>query len=69
VAGGVIATVGYGIAVWALTLGAMARVAALRETSALFGALIGAFLPREPFGARHVAAAAVVVTGLVLMSY
>ncbi|HYV57787.1 MAG TPA: DMT family transporter [Candidatus Nitrosopolaris sp.] len=68
-AGGVIATVSYGIAVWALTMGAMARVAALRETSALFGALIGAVLLSEPFGARRVAAAAVVVTGLLLMNY
>ena len=68
-AGGVIAAVSYGIAVWALTMGAMARIAALRETSALFGALIGTVVLREPFGVRRVAAAAMVVTGLVLMNY
>ena len=67
-AGGVIATIGYGIAIWALSLGAMAHVTALRETSALFGALIGAFILRESFGARRIAAAAVMVAGLLLMN-
>ncbi|HEX6978812.1 MAG TPA: EamA family transporter [Alphaproteobacteria bacterium] len=67
VAGGVIATVGYGIAIWALSLGAMAHVAALRETSVLFGALIGTVLLREAFGFRRVIAAALIVGGLLLM--
>ncbi len=67
-AGGAIATVGYGIAIWALSLGAMAHVAALRETSVLFGALMGTFLLRESFGPRRIAAAAVVVAGLLLMN-
>ena len=66
--GGVIATIGYGIAIWALSLGAMAHVTALRETSALFGALIGAFILKESFGARRIAAAAVMVAGLLLMN-
>jgi drug/metabolite transporter (DMT)-like permease len=66
--GGVIANVGYGIAIYALALGPMAHVAALRETSVLFGALIGTFLLGEPFGLRRVAAAAVIVLGLVLMN-
>lgn len=67
-AGGTIATIGYGIAIWALSLGAMAHVTALRETSSLFGALIGAFVLKESFGARRVAAAAVMVAGLLLMN-
>jgi drug/metabolite transporter (DMT)-like permease len=67
-AGGVIATIGYGIAIWALSLGAMAHVTALRETSALFGALIGAFILKESFGSRRIAAAAVMVAGLLLMN-
>lgn len=66
--GGVIATIGYGIAIWALSLGAMAHVTALRETSALFGALIGAFILKESFGARRIAAAGVMVAGLLLMN-
>lgn len=66
--GGVIANVGYGIAIYALVLGPMAHVAALRETSVLFSALIGTLVLGEPFGVRRVAAAAVIVIGLVLMN-
>jgi drug/metabolite transporter (DMT)-like permease len=68
VIGGVIANVGYGIAIYALVLGPMAHIAALRETSVLFGALIGTLLLGEPFGLRRVAAAFVIVVGLVLMN-
>jgi drug/metabolite transporter (DMT)-like permease len=66
--GGVIANTGYGIAIYALVLGPMAHVAALRETSVLFGALMGTLLLGEPFGVRRVVAAAVIVTGLTLMN-
>jgi len=68
VIGGVIANVGYGIAIYALVLGPMAHIAALRETSVLFGALMGTLLLGEPFGLRRVAAAFVIVSGLVLMN-
>ena len=67
-AGGAIAALGYGIAIWALSQGPMAHVAALRETSVLFGALMGTLLLGEPFGPRRVVAAAVIVSGLVLMN-
>lgn len=63
-----IANTGYGIAIYALVLGPMAHVAALRETSVLFGALMGTLLLGESFGARRVAAATVIVVGLVLMN-
>jgi drug/metabolite transporter (DMT)-like permease len=66
--GGVIANVGYGIAIYALVLGPMAHIAALRETSVLFGALMGTLLLGEPFGLRRVAAAFVIVVGLVMMN-
>lgn len=66
--GGVIANTGYGIAIYALVLGPMAHVAALRETSVLFGALMGTVLLGEPFGWRRVIAAAVIVSGLALMN-
>lgn len=66
--GGSIAHIGYGIAIWALAQGPMAHVAALRETSVLFGALMGALLLGEAFGVRRVIAAAVIVSGLVLMN-
>lgn len=66
--GGSVAALGYGIAIYALSLGPMAHVAALRETSVLFGALMGALLLGEPFGGRRVVAAGVIVAGLVLMN-
>ncbi|MFM8532076.1 MAG: EamA family transporter [Acidimicrobiia bacterium] len=68
VIGGVIANVGYGIAIYALVLGPMAHVAALRETSVLFGALMGTLLLGEPLGRRRVAAAFIIVVGLVMMN-
>jgi len=68
VIGGTIANVGYGIAIYALVLGPMAHVAVLRETSVLFGALMGTLLLGESFGVRRVAAAFVIVSGLVLMN-
>jgi drug/metabolite transporter (DMT)-like permease len=68
VGGGVIANIGYGIAIYALVLGPMAHVAALRETSVLFGALMGTLLLGESFGTRRVASAVVIVAGLVLMN-
>lgn len=66
--GGVVAALGYGIAIWALSLGAMANVAALRETSVLFAALMGTLLLGEKFGAKRVMAALVIVAGLLLMN-
>jgi drug/metabolite transporter (DMT)-like permease len=46
----------------------MANVAALRETSVLFAALIGTVLLGESFGARRIAAAVVIAAGLILMN-
>jgi drug/metabolite transporter (DMT)-like permease len=66
--GGVVATIGYGIAIWALSLGAMAHVAALRETSVLFAAIIGTVLLGEGFGRVRLVAALTIVAGLVLMN-
>ncbi|MDX1608561.1 MAG: EamA family transporter [Halofilum sp. (in: g-proteobacteria)] len=65
--GGVIASLSYGIAVWAMGLGPMAHVTALRETSVLIAALIGTRLLGEPFGARRVVAAAMVAGGAVTL--
>jgi drug/metabolite transporter (DMT)-like permease len=66
--GGVIATLGYGIAIWGLSVGAMAHVAALRETSVLFASLIGTLLLGEGFGRLRVVAAGMIVAGLILMN-
>lgn len=66
--GGAIATLGYAIAIWALAVGPIAHVAAVRESSVLFASVMGALLLGEPFGLRRIAAAGVIVAGLLLMN-
>jgi drug/metabolite transporter (DMT)-like permease len=66
--GGAIATLGYAIAIWALAAGPIAHVAAVRESSVLFAAAMGALLLGEPFGRLRIIAAAVIVAGLILMN-
>lgn len=66
---GIIATVSYAIAIWALSVSPMAPVAALRETSVLFAAVIGRLILDEPFGQRRMAAAAIIVAGLIEMHF
>jgi drug/metabolite transporter (DMT)-like permease len=63
---GVLSVGGYAIALWAMTQASIAGVVALRETSALFGALIGAYVLKEGFGARRIMAACLVVVGIVV---
>src|SRR5690242_378515 len=61
ITGGVISLGAYAIVLWAQTSGALAPIAALRETSIVFGALIGALFLGERLGARRAVAAAVVL--------
>jgi drug/metabolite transporter (DMT)-like permease len=67
-AGGVVSMAAYGLVLWAQTRGALAAIAALRETSIIFGALIGALFFNERFGPKRAAAAAVVVAGILLIT-
>lgn len=57
----------YGIALWAMTLAPIAAVAALRETSVIFAAILGAWLLKEPFGRARLAGAAAVLCGVVAL--
>lgn len=66
--GGILAASAYGIVMWAYAHGPVAAVAALRETSVVMAALIGALRLGEPFGARRIAAAIVVVLGVALLN-
>jgi drug/metabolite transporter (DMT)-like permease len=66
--GGVISVVSYAVVLWAQTLGALAVVAALRETGVVTGALIGAFAFRERLGTARITAAAVVAFGVALIN-
>lgn len=65
-AGGVLSTAAYGLVLWAQTRGALAAVAALRETSVVVGAAIGAFVFHERFGRWRTASTVLVAAGVVL---
>jgi drug/metabolite transporter (DMT)-like permease len=65
--GGALSLIAYWIAIWAMTVAPIALVAALRETSVLFGALIAVVVLREPLRATRIAAALLIVTGLALI--
>jgi drug/metabolite transporter (DMT)-like permease len=64
---GVLAVAAYGIAVWAMTRAPIALVAALRETSVVVAAILGALLLGEPFGKHRVLASIGVAFGIVLL--
>ncbi|HVV61950.1 MAG TPA: DMT family transporter [Pseudolabrys sp.] len=66
-AGGAMQVVSYGIALWAMTLAPIAIIASLRETSVLFGAIIAVIVLKEPPRAARIAAAILIVCGLVLI--
>jgi len=64
---GVMALTAYWLFVWAMTLAPIAPLAALRETSVIFAAIIGAFFLKESFGKWRILAAITVTVGVVLM--
>ena len=66
-AGGALQFLSYGIAIWAMTIVPIAVVAALRETSVLFGATIAVVLLKEPLRAVRIVAALMIVCGLILI--
>ncbi|MBL8310980.1 MAG: EamA family transporter [Burkholderiales bacterium] len=66
--GGALASLGsYGIALWAMTRAPVATVAALRETSVLFAALLGTWLLKEQFTARRALGTCVIVAGVMAL--
>jgi len=64
---GACAVAAYGIALWAMTRAPVAVVAALRETSVIFGALIGAWLLKEGHLGPRLAGAATVLAGVIAL--
>lgn len=66
-AGAVLSSGGYGIAIWAMSVATMTSIVSLRETSVLFGAAFGAIFLGERFGRRRVVAAVAVVAGNLLL--
>jgi drug/metabolite transporter (DMT)-like permease len=65
--GGALQVTSYGVAIWAMTVAPIAIVAALRETSVLFGAAIAVLVLKEPLRAVRVVAALLIVCGLVMI--
>ena len=62
--GGAASLAAYAIVLWAMTRAPVAVVAALREVSVVFAAIIGAFALKESFGWKRIAGAASVVLGV-----
>lgn len=64
---GVLSVTAYSLVLWAQARTGLALVAALRETSVVVAALIGAVLLREGFGRRRVLASLLVAAGAILI--
>jgi drug/metabolite transporter (DMT)-like permease len=65
--GGAGTTVSYGLALWAMTMAPVAVVAALRETSILFGTLIAGLVLKEHIGMRRIIAACIIASGAAVL--
>ncbi|MEV5935543.1 EamA family transporter [Streptomyces sp. NPDC052079] len=65
--GAALSVAAYALVLWAQTRAPLAPVAALRESSIIVGAAIGALFFKERFGAPRIAAAGLLVVGIGLM--
>jgi len=65
--GGALGWASYGLVLWAQTRGALAAVAALRETGVIVAAVLGTLFFGERFGRRRILATALVAAGVVLL--
>ena len=66
--GGAFASIGsYAIALWAMTVAPVAMVAALRETSVFFAALIGAWFLKEVWTRQRIAGTVAILSGVVAL--
>ena len=65
--GGLFSVTAYGLVIWAMTQMPLAHVSALRETSVVIAALIGARLLGEPFGNRRLVSAVIVSAGVAIL--
>lgn len=65
--GAALSVAAYGLVLWAQTRAELAPIAALRESSIIVGAAIGAVFFKERFGAPRIVAAGLLVAGIGLM--
>jgi drug/metabolite transporter (DMT)-like permease len=68
VVAGILSILAYWIVLWAMTLSALAPIAAVRETSVIFAALIATLALKEPFGVPRIISAALVALGVLMLS-
>ncbi len=59
----------YGIALWAMTRAPVASIAALRETSVLFAAVLGTVLLKERFGLQRAIGTGVILAGVMALRF
>jgi len=67
--GGALGWASYGLVLWAQTRGALAAVAALRETGVIAAAILGTVFFGERFGRRRILATVLVAAGVVLLHF
>jgi len=65
--GAALSVAAYGLVLWAQTKAELAPISALRESSIIVGAAIGAIFFKERFGASRIVAAVLLVAGIGLM--
>jgi phosphonate utilization associated putative membrane protein len=65
--GAIASMVSYSIALWAMTKAPVATIAALRETSVLFAALIGTWFLKEAFTKRRAVGTVAIVAGAIFL--
>lgn len=66
-AGGAMSVAAYWVVIWAMSITPLGPVAALRETSVVFAALISGLVLKEGLGWRAVAAAIAVAAGVIML--
>ena len=64
----VISVLAYGLVLWAQTRGELAIVAGLRETSVVFGAVIGATVFRERLPSQRIVASILIAAGAIALA-
>lgn len=67
VIGGALSATAYGVVIWVMSQAPLAMVTALRETSVIAAALIGALVLGESFGRRRILASGLVALGVILL--
>ncbi len=66
---GILSVSAFAAALWAMTTSPLAPIAALRETSIIFAAIIGALLLKEGYAKYRISAACMVVVGIAILTH